>query len=512
MLHILEIPTELLHLIFIEVSEQRHRSKPRDVGLKDLRLLCHAFNDAIIPILFSRITITMEGFLGPTTAQIDQLARSHERRYLHHVVRTLEIRTLDAGHTHHTHCTRRARQADARLKVVDAGLTAAIAALTSLQDVRWIIGRTDPVARVTAIVEGLCALPADLGFGVRVEYFADSMVPQLLQLSTHLTSLSITMCAPDNPLVQRLDDLQLLAALVACSPRLDRLEFHGPATTQADPEDTSLIDFDLDVILSALPPHHTCPSHLVLDRLRVRSMDTVHYMGALQSLTLFILRSRMNLHENDMWLSQMWGTLAAAHVFPPSITTDDLNSALIDYLTRHPGLDALILPTMRDPHWRLALKNEHHALVTAFFAKALPRHTRTLRHLCIEFLDPSDPVPRNRAITQCMLLETFTTCLLWTDQLRFVVTFDKLLVVVRAIPRMQRLTLTVFQVRMFQIDADLTPEVERLVWNTVAAHMLDDEVCVPAEVVVRGRRFCVGSVDGVRRYVDAGLVGEQVVG
>ncbi|KAF8886570.1 hypothetical protein BD779DRAFT_618985 [Infundibulicybe gibba] len=329
------------------------------------------------------------------------------------------------------------------------------------------------------------------------------MHSQLLWIGAHITSFSVTALAQESFLVTyQPDDMELLAALVTGSPRLERLEFHRQTATRPvglDAGTTPPADFNLDALLGALPPHRTCPPHLVLDGLRVQHMTTAHCLRGLQSLTLFTPRPRMSPHENDMWLAPLWSALGAAHVFPPCLAVDDLDSALIRYLAQHPGLEMLNL------RWRKEFRGGHGTLAATFFSEVLPHHARTLRRLGLEFPEPSDPTLRDRAITQCVVLEAFSTHIVWIDRSDFAAALNKLLRVLSAIHGIRFLMLA-----LALAHGKLTSEVKRLVRRAVQAHVIKDEMLrVPAEIVIHGNRFCITHVDTVRKYVLSGQVASE---
>ncbi|KAF8886576.1 hypothetical protein BD779DRAFT_619194 [Infundibulicybe gibba] len=481
----LDLPAEILNLIFTEFNKRM---------LKDLRLTCKGFNNIIMPILFSHIIIDFHRPFSHTADQIEQLAGSRERGYVYKFARTLEIRG------------RRGRMKEAYTKeagaLVSAGLSVAVGILVGLQAVRWIIGRADPTVCVEAIVDGLCMLPLGSDLGVRVEHQANVMYAQLVRLGESLTSFSIIVRTQNNFLnAKQPRDMKLLAALVASSPRLERLEFY-----QAP--DEGLADLDLDVIFGEAPPRHACIISLTVDGFRLRLGRALYRLRGLESLTLHATRQLGSMIENDSWLIPVWNALGAARVFPPALNVRDDSNALIDFLSQHPRLEALALHRMRQPQRLQGYYNRgHDTFEAAFFADVLPHHSNTLKKLQIDFHWAT--VPTECVIAECHSLETLTLCLAWAHGPAFTEAFEKLLVLLRAIPRMQRVTLAIAPTGLFRSDAtQLEEEVNKSVWNTVTTSVLGNNVqCVPAEIVARGRLFRLRIMDGARRYIDA-RVGE----
>ncbi|KAF8886574.1 hypothetical protein BD779DRAFT_1471137 [Infundibulicybe gibba] len=515
---ILKIPIELLHLIFTQVSDNiQLKPESYSARLRTLRLLCHAFNNAIMPILFAHIAIDVDGRLESTAIQIEQLSRPHECGSVHRyrVVRTLEIRTLGVAPPPRVRRTRSVQRTNGSHEAIDAGLSTAIAALTGLRDVHWTMCREDSAERVGMVIKGLCALPPDLEFRLRVGYIAGSMDPQLMQLGARLTSLVVARCEMGSVLHTRdSKGLEALAALVANSPRLD--QFHFERTLAADDFEDAFLELglddifepaslDLDALLSALPPDCPFPPHLVLDEVPVHLAGAAHRLHALQTLVMIDPPVEEDARQNDTWNAPLWGALGTAGVFPPHIVASDINAALIAYLARHPGLDTLALHTMHDPERRYLPTDDQDAFAATFFATALPRHAHSLRHLCIEFIDPGGAVYTAPAISQCTKLETLSMHLTWKDQDNFAEALGNVLLLVSVIPTIQRLAFAIGMAEEEMVTERqvlrLMSRVDQNVWDVVTSLVPDEAGNVPKEILVRGHLFCIGTVEGKRRYV-----------
>ncbi|KAH9479909.1 hypothetical protein JR316_0008505 [Psilocybe cubensis] len=385
MLELLSLPPEIIEKI-TEYLGGTHK--------KTVRRVCRYLNEIVEHQLFSNIVLKYSNYQPDLICeQLEALASRTTTARIH--ARSLEIRGFSPdshlGARSRSRSVERNRNSRSRSRgplaeahSVNKGLLAhlgqAICSLRKVQEVWWHVGMHDPEWVQIVVMDSLVSLPALSE--LRISLGGGTASSLKLEQLTDLRKITIT----GSCLHYRRDVVSGLRTLISNSPRLTHLDV-GHNYRSDDSDISTLHD-----LLGAVPPASPLNlSHLTLRGWCIRLDDiTLPHLRSLVSLSLHVNLDTRTFSPSDLDDSaheellrrtaafsssteEIWDTLREERICLKELTTDEVNDALLDYLSSYSGLQKLTL-TSATAH--SAKKSD--ALAMKFYRDVLPKHAGTL--------------------------------------------------------------------------------------------------------------------------------------